>query len=277
MARVLRWRSRRVFFTPAGDQFVKAEGWGSRPTVTVPIALVAILGATHLAAAAPANDNFESAQVLTGSLVQVNGTLVASTRQAGEETSSGGSVWFSWTAPRSGMLSVGADFFSSNWRGRNVLVAQLSGTRSVFSLVPIGSDGDGQIPTLGNVVVSPGVEYFIRIDSRYTETMTPFSLNLTFNPIYRSTVVIKGPATLGRRTKITGRYTNPEDVQQMVIGGSGAGRYVSGRFGNGTFYFYHQRVGRPARPGTFRKATYTVKVKRAGVVIGVTRRTFRVR
>lgn len=60
----------------------------------------------------PANDNFGSAQVITGCSGSVVGTNIGATRQSGEPNHSpddgGGSrsIWYSWQAPTSGMATI---------------------------------------------------------------------------------------------------------------------------------------------------------------------------
>jgi len=58
------------------------------------------------AAAPPANNNFESPEVLTGTSDTTTGTNLEATKQVGEPDHAfdpgGRSVWYSWTAPSSG-------------------------------------------------------------------------------------------------------------------------------------------------------------------------------
>jgi uncharacterized protein DUF11 len=75
---------------------------------------VALLGLAALAlfapaagAAAPANDNFANAQQLAGAPpIQVNGNNTDATLEPGEPTHGSSSVWFSFTAPRSSILTI---------------------------------------------------------------------------------------------------------------------------------------------------------------------------
>ncbi len=59
---------------------------------------------------APANDNFSSAQVLSGAAGSVTGTTVQATKQSGEPNHAGNavahSVWYRWTAPSTGTATV---------------------------------------------------------------------------------------------------------------------------------------------------------------------------
>ena len=78
---------------------------------------LAIFAAQTAHAAPPANDNFASAQLVSGASGSVTGTNVEATKQAGEPDHAGDpggqSVWFRWTAPSSGPFqfnTVGSDF-----------------------------------------------------------------------------------------------------------------------------------------------------------------------
>ncbi len=62
----------------------------------------AALALPSVATAAPANDNFASPQVLTGTSTSASGTTVGASREPNEPShfvSGNGSVWYSWTAP----------------------------------------------------------------------------------------------------------------------------------------------------------------------------------
>ena len=60
-------------------------------------------------AASPSNDDIANAEVLSGTSTSVGGTLVDATFEASEPTygTSNGSVWYRWTAPASGQVTVG--------------------------------------------------------------------------------------------------------------------------------------------------------------------------
>src|SRR4051794_2910328 len=69
------------------------------------LAIIAICGGpmASKAQAAPGNDAFASAQILSGSGATASGTNVLATKEAGEPNhngnAGGASVWYSWTAP----------------------------------------------------------------------------------------------------------------------------------------------------------------------------------
>jgi thiol-disulfide isomerase/thioredoxin len=75
----------------------------------LPVSLLIGLGA-GLSLAQPANDMFANATVIAGTNIVVNGNNVEATRESGEPYPagvwSGGSVWWSWTAPVSGTVTI---------------------------------------------------------------------------------------------------------------------------------------------------------------------------
>ena len=80
---------------------------------------VGLLSAGPAAAAPPANDNFASAQTITGTNVNVAGTNFQATKQTGEPNhdfeTGGASVWYSWTAPSTAAVKLDtcdANFYS---------------------------------------------------------------------------------------------------------------------------------------------------------------------
>src|SRR5262249_40224771 len=58
----------------------------------------------------PVNDNFANATVITGSSVSATGSNVGATKEPGEPpiagNAGGASVWWSWTAPASGSVTI---------------------------------------------------------------------------------------------------------------------------------------------------------------------------
>jgi hypothetical protein len=90
-------------------------------------------------AAAPSNDDFANAQVLTGNDVTVNGSNVDATMEAGEPRptwESVASVWYSWTAPADGDATV--DLIGSTF---NTVVGVYTGA-SVDDLTLIVANDD---------------------------------------------------------------------------------------------------------------------------------------
>src|SRR5205823_105580 len=58
---------------------------------------------------APGNDAFASAAVVSGAIGSADGSLVGATREAGDPfPADAATVWYSWTAPRAGVVEFGA-------------------------------------------------------------------------------------------------------------------------------------------------------------------------
>lgn len=88
----------------------------------------------------PANDNFASAQALDGASGDVVGSNVGATKETGEPnhsgTAGGASVWFRWTAPAGGPVTIataGSTF--------DTLLAVYTGA-TVSGLTPVASNDD---------------------------------------------------------------------------------------------------------------------------------------
>src|SRR5262245_45236886 len=99
--------------------------------VHVLVTLVPALGA--LAQTPPPSDNFDNRTVVTGSVVTLTGSLAGATVENGESAPeyygftnapSGGSVWWSWTAPTSSTVVILMTTVSRNraavWTGTNL-------------------------------------------------------------------------------------------------------------------------------------------------------------
>ena len=134
----------------------------------------------------PANDNFTNAQVLTGANINVSGVNLMATVEPGEPDHTpwvpgGHSVWYAWTAPAGGLVTVaaaGTDYSTpvvDVYRGTNVAGLTAVGTNSspasVSFLATAGAtyaiavDGSGGFFTLNLALTPPaGNDAF---DSRY--------------------------------------------------------------------------------------------------------------
>lgn len=82
----------------------------------------------------PANDNFASAQTVTGLPFSVPGSTIEATFEAGEPAILGGSgnsrsVWYSWTAPGTGHVQLdGCPFETQRGSARNMTLGVFTGT-----------------------------------------------------------------------------------------------------------------------------------------------------
>ncbi|MDQ2982478.1 MAG: metallophosphoesterase [Actinomycetota bacterium] len=121
-----------------------------------------VAGGAH--AAAPANDPFAAAQVVSGAGGSVTGSNVAATKESGEPShggnAGGASVWYRWTAPSSGTLTV--DTIGSSF---DTLLAVYSGS-AVNALTRLASNDDynGASTSRVTLTVTSGATYQIAVD-----------------------------------------------------------------------------------------------------------------
>jgi hypothetical protein len=113
----------------------------------------------------PANDNFANAVVLTGSDITAGGTNALATKETGEPNHGGNpggkSVWWNWTAPASGDVTV--DTSGSNFA---TLLGVYTGI-SVNTLTPVTPNGARE-PKIANSAITfaatAGTIYRIAVD-----------------------------------------------------------------------------------------------------------------
>ena len=137
-----------------------------RDTAAMLIAIVAC--AVYASAGVPANDNLANAQVLTGVRVAVTGNNFSATKEANEPDHAGNaggkSVWYRWTAPKSGIFVISTNLTEVNF---NSLIGVWEGT-TYGSLGNRGSSNDVYNPiNLRSVVkafIKQGVTYSIVVD-----------------------------------------------------------------------------------------------------------------
>ena len=103
------WRQQNLNGSYIGIMDPKMPGGITRPITDRDLNALNIFGYNSNIASAPANDNFTSAQTITGCSGSVNGTNIGSTKESGEpdHASSGGthSVWYQWQAPASSSVT----------------------------------------------------------------------------------------------------------------------------------------------------------------------------
>jgi hypothetical protein len=116
----------------------------------------------------PANDNFVSAQFLTGCSGTVGGTTIGATKEAGEPNhfppSGGGvhSVWYQWQAPAAGSVT----FTTAGSPTDTVLAIYIGSSVSSLSLIGTPSDDIGQTDKTSSVTftATAGTTYRIAVD-----------------------------------------------------------------------------------------------------------------
>ncbi len=142
--------------------------------------VITLAGQTHtinqFGISPPANDGFGSAQVLTGldspAGNPVTGYNTTATSDAGEPPVGGNvpakSVWYSWTAPESGLYS-----FSTSGSSFDTVMAIFacpsSGECTFASLIPVGSNDDTTFfdkTSKVNFRATEGTEYRIAVDGK---------------------------------------------------------------------------------------------------------------
>lgn len=112
----------------------------------------------------PPNDNFANRTVLTGTNITVSGNNSGATRETGEPydigSTGGKSVWWSWTAPQSGSVTIST--IGSNF---DTVLGVYTGT-SVSALTRIASDDDsgGNATSKVTFLATSGVTYQISVD-----------------------------------------------------------------------------------------------------------------
>ena len=115
--------------------------------------------------APPPNDHFTNSFTLTGHSAWVTGTGVGATLEPGEffEPSYGGSVWWHWTAPVNGRVTLASQGTVSVYTGN-----------SVASLTSVGDSS--RPPGNRTFVARAGETYHIAV---YSQSIEPFDLVLT--------------------------------------------------------------------------------------------------
>ena len=149
-------------------------------------------------AAAP-NDNFASAAVLVGAGGTEMGTTVGATQESGEPSSAGSrnSIWYSYTPPANGKLSIDTCGSTFNGLPFNTLYVVYTGA-SVNALTPKIASGNlcGEAIKGLNTSVQAGVTYRIKVDG-YAWEVGYVVLNWSFAPandMFASAQTISGGA-----------------------------------------------------------------------------------
>lgn len=135
-------------------------------------------------APSPPNDGFASPIAITGAPLRVSGSNLNATRQTGEPAGTT-SVWYQWTAPKSGVVTV-----STEGSLIDTTLGAYSGS-SVASVVAIPSFPDASVPAFNDNAVQgkrwsrirfqtgAGGKYYLRVDGARGAT-GPFKLNVQY-------------------------------------------------------------------------------------------------
>lgn len=127
---------------------------------------------TRIHAAAPANDNFGSAAALSGNLAVDSVSNVEASKEANEPDHAGDtgglSVWWAWTAPSDGLLTVStAGSMDEIGAPLDTVLAIYTG-EPVANLNPVVSNDQDSTETgssFAQTLVTSGVTYQIAVDS----------------------------------------------------------------------------------------------------------------
>jgi hypothetical protein len=130
---------------------------------------------------APANDNFTNRTIISGSVLTISGTLAAATLENTESSppfyaSSGGSVWYSWTAPASTDVVIELIRDYSSFSSSNTIFTAYTGNSIGALTVIAGNTFDWPSGRYAAFSAAGGTSYQFRIAGGWGG---PFSLKLT--------------------------------------------------------------------------------------------------
>lgn len=176
----------------------------------------------------PSNDNFANRITLSGQNVTINGTNTGATFESGEPfhagKTGGASVWYSWTSPFTGYVSIdtaGSDF--------DTILAVYTGS-TLNSLSPVASNDDATERDLTSKVifdVVAGTTYQIAIDGYGGDCGTFFlSINKLQggsappNDLFQNAILISGSSTIVTGSNIGATKETGEPDHSGNSGGS---------------------------------------------------------
>lgn len=150
----------------------------------------------------PINDAFASPTTISGESLHVTGTNFRATLEAGEPRigsfAGGTSLWYRWTAPRTGRFQVSAvseDF--------NPIIAVYTGSAlNALSLVDASGNSAANNKSNGaswTIAATAGSTYVITVDTKSAGTVGRFTLSLTDSRWqFQAVQAITSPPALGR-------------------------------------------------------------------------------
>ena len=144
---------------------------------------------------APANDNFADAITLSGQSTQVSGTTLNATLEPGEaalfDSAGGASVWYRWTAPRTGRFQISAftttfDTLLGIYTGGGLVPLTLVASNDNTGYALNNTDSRCTINAIADTV------YYLKVDAKSPSGAGDFTLSITDSLWQAST---KGPIT----------------------------------------------------------------------------------
>jgi len=159
-----------AFAVTAGTTYrIAIDGWGGQSGAATLNWDLTAMPVAPAPPPAPANDSFVGAAALSGDSGTITGSTANATREVGEPTplpvwgNSGSSIWYSWTATDTGMLSVSTA--GSNY---DTMLAVYTGSAvEALSGLPNGANDDaggGLLSSSIGVSVTAGTTYRIVVD-----------------------------------------------------------------------------------------------------------------
>ncbi len=181
------------------------------------IALSGTLAALAPSVAAPINDSFSDATAITGVTARITGSNFDATKEPGEPdhagSAGGHSVWWKWTAPEAGLVSVstaGTEFYA--------LLAVYTGG-SVTGLAPIASDcnGGANSSSVTRFTAEAGTTYWIAVDGRDGATG---AITLLLDADGYDFTTLAGSIGYGTRDGVgaNARFSNPDALAVDRLG-----------------------------------------------------------
>ena len=217
--------------------------------------LLAVWSMTEQASAAAPNDDFANAELLQGLPTQGTGDLVDATLEPGEPRPTAvkgnfGSLWYKWTAPRDGSVSLTQPDFATR-----VVFGVFTGS-SLASLIEVASAtlndvGGGGTSEL-KLPVEDGMSYMIAV-STVRPSPDEHSFTLRLDPaIGRAKVRVRpGLAPFGAKVKLSSDTAATATLRA----------YVEVEYGTGSEYFSYPKHTVPLAAN--RDKTVRLKLKRA--------------
>src|SRR6266567_3334494 len=125
------------------------------------------------ATAQPVNDNFANALPLTGAVVTTTGSNVGATRESGEpnigSNIGGASVWWAWTAPGNGAVTIDTSGSSFN----TMLGVYTGSSVNALTLVASNDDYSTNLWSRVSFVAVGGTVYRIAVDGHTHRFVVP--------------------------------------------------------------------------------------------------------
>jgi hypothetical protein len=181
-----------------------------------------------LLSAAPSNDNFASAYVLTGEFVTATGSNIGATKEPGEPSYSGNpggkSVWWSWIAPAAGsvVIDTGGSSFDT------LLTVFTGPTLATLRLTAVNDDHGSLRTSQVFFNVAAGTAYQISVDGfnaasgeiKLAVTWRPDSIRPPANDRFADRIHLRGTAHLLTAENFLATSEPNEPKHAMEIGGA---------------------------------------------------------